>query len=158
MENASKALIMAAGVLIGILILSLAVFLFADFGATSKGVYSQMEERQLTQYNAQYTVYEGRNDITIYDIVSLVNLAQENNEKYKDYTTYESEYEVKIFLQAIDNPSGITTLLHNCSEDQKIELIRVYSGVNGDGQLQRFFKCSRIDYHPNGKVYAVYFS
>lgn len=32
MENASKALIMAGGVLIGILILSLAVYLFIDFG------------------------------------------------------------------------------------------------------------------------------
>ena len=62
MENASKALIMAAGVLIGVLILSLAAFLFLDFGATSESVYSQMESQQLTQYNAQYTVYSGRND------------------------------------------------------------------------------------------------
>ena len=35
MENASKALLMAAEVLIGLLILSLAVYLFADFGSTS---------------------------------------------------------------------------------------------------------------------------
>ena len=35
MENASKALLMAAGVLMGILIISLAVFLFVTFGATS---------------------------------------------------------------------------------------------------------------------------
>ena len=32
MENASKALLMAAGVLIGVLILSLAVYLFENFG------------------------------------------------------------------------------------------------------------------------------
>ena len=71
MENASKALIMAAGVLIGVLILSLAAFLFLDFGATSESVYSQMENQQLTQYNAQYTVYSGRKDITIYEIISI---------------------------------------------------------------------------------------
>ena len=79
MENASKALIMAAGVLIGVLILSLAAFLFLDFGATSESVYSQMENQQLTQYNAQYTVYSGRKDITIYEIISIANLAKENN-------------------------------------------------------------------------------
>ena len=50
MENASKALIMAAGVLIGILVLSLAVFLFMDFGARSSEIYSQVEHNQLTQY------------------------------------------------------------------------------------------------------------
>ena len=38
MENASKALIMAAGVLIGVLILSLAVFLFLDFCPTSERI------------------------------------------------------------------------------------------------------------------------
>ena len=152
MENASKALIMAAGVLIGILILSLAVFLFADFGATSKGVYSQMEERQLTQYNAQYTVYAGRNDITIYDIISLVNLAQENNEKYKDYTTYESEYQVKISLL------GTALLLHKYTDEQKLQLIKDFNQVDENGQVKTLFKCTNIEYHPNGKVSAVYFS
>jgi len=35
MENASKALLMAAGVLIGLLVLSLMVYLFASFASTS---------------------------------------------------------------------------------------------------------------------------
>ena len=35
MENASNALIIAGGVLIGVLIISLAVYLFVDFGSTS---------------------------------------------------------------------------------------------------------------------------
>ena len=42
MENASKALIMAAGVLIGILILSLAVYLFVSFGNTSRELHKQI--------------------------------------------------------------------------------------------------------------------
>ena len=103
MENASKALIMAAGVLIGVLILSLAAFLFLDFGATSESVYSQMENQQLTQYNAQYTVYSGRKDITIYEIISIANLAKENNDYYKDYTDYEDVYKVQVFFPKYQN-------------------------------------------------------
>ena len=76
MENASKALIMAAGVLIGIMILSLAVYLFATFGATSAELHGQVETSRITQFNTQFTSYEGRSDITIYDVISVVNLAK----------------------------------------------------------------------------------
>lgn len=138
MENASKALIMAAGMLIGILILSLAVFLFADFGAKSQGVYTQIEERQLTQYNAQYTVYSGREDVTIYDIISLANLAKDNNDYYKDYSNYESEYKVVVKLQ------GEITELQEMEESDKQILINTYNAnLDEEGQLKDRFKCTR---------------
>lgn len=83
MENASKALIMAAGVLIGILILSLAVYLFLSFGSTSAELHKQKEEQQLNQFNAQFTSYVGKEGITIYDVVSVANLATESNIYYE---------------------------------------------------------------------------
>lgn len=83
MENASKALIMAASVLIGILILSLAVYLFVSFGSTSAQVHKQKEEQQLNQFNTQFTSYVGKEGITIYDVVSVANLATESNIYYE---------------------------------------------------------------------------
>ena len=71
MENASEALIMAAGVLIGVMILTLAVYLFVTFGAQSQELHKEITANQLTQYNAQYNVYEGRTNITIYQIISV---------------------------------------------------------------------------------------
>ena len=50
MENASKALIMAASVLIGVLILSLAVFLFSEFSATSARIHGEVEKTQKDQF------------------------------------------------------------------------------------------------------------
>lgn len=47
MENASKALLIAAEVLIGMMILSLAVYLFASFSRTSKR-YSKTKGRTTT--------------------------------------------------------------------------------------------------------------
>lgn len=83
MENASKALLMAAGVLIGLLVISLAVYLFVSFGTTSADVHKQMEQQQIEQFNSQFTSYVGKEGITIYDVVTVANLATENNRYYE---------------------------------------------------------------------------
>lgn len=83
MENAAKALIMAASVLVGLLILSLAVYLFITFGASSKQLHEEIDSNRLNEFNTQFTVYELKNDNTIYDIISVANLAKENNTYYE---------------------------------------------------------------------------
>lgn len=45
MENASRALIMAAGVLVGVLLLSLAVYLFTIFSNFGSEMTTQMNEK-----------------------------------------------------------------------------------------------------------------
>ena len=60
MENASKALIMAAEVLIGVLILSLMVYLFVSFGSTAAEVNEQMDESKLAEFNSQYDKYKDK--------------------------------------------------------------------------------------------------
>lgn len=83
MENASKALIMAASMLIGILILSLMIYLFASFANTASKTYEQKQEEQLEQFNTQFTSYVGDERITIYDVITVANLATENNIYYE---------------------------------------------------------------------------
>lgn len=82
MENASRALMMAAGVLIGLMILSLAVYLITSFGSASAEAHRTNEQNRINEFNTQFTQYEGRQDITIHDIVTVVNLARSNNEEY----------------------------------------------------------------------------
>lgn len=82
MENASKALLMAAGVLIGVIIMSLAVYLFVSFGSDSAQINKQIEEQQIEQFNSQFTSYEGK-ECTIYDVITLANLASDNNNYYE---------------------------------------------------------------------------
>lgn len=102
MENASKALIMVAGVLIGILILSLAVYLFTSFGSTSAEVYKKNQENQLNQFNTQFTSYIGT-DITIYDVITVANLATENNRFYefpkRNTLTNGNDNYISVFLE-----------------------------------------------------------
>ena len=60
MENASKALIIAAEVLIGVMVLTLGVYLYVSFSQTANEVVEKTAEQQLIQFNTQYTVYEDR--------------------------------------------------------------------------------------------------
>ena len=81
MENASKALLMAAGVLIGMLVLTLALFLYSDFSSSISRVQSEREQAQDNQFNTQFTKYIGT-DVTIYDFIAVINLAKSNNQNY----------------------------------------------------------------------------
>ena len=57
MENASKALIMAAEILVGVLIISIAVYLIMTMGEYSANTTSRMEDAQITQFNQQFLQY-----------------------------------------------------------------------------------------------------
>ena len=71
MENASKALLMAAGILMGILVLSLIVYIYATFSDNTQKNIKQMELNYLTAFNSKYLSYDGREDLTYYDIANV---------------------------------------------------------------------------------------
>ncbi len=82
MENASKALIMAASILLGLMIVSVGTVLFNSFGGFSKNITEEIAKKQIAEFNAQFQKYEGKK-ITTHDIVTLANLAQKNNKEYE---------------------------------------------------------------------------
>lgn len=103
MENASKALIMAAGVLLGVMLISFAVYLFSVFGDYSGEVQTQMEARRVEAFNTQFTKYYGSEQrenpydsnseksydgpilCTAQDVVTIANLAKDSNTSYGVY-------------------------------------------------------------------------
>lgn len=148
MENASKALLIAAGVLVGILVMSLGVYLFMDFGSQTAEVNKQNEQKQLSAFNSQFTSYAAYKDkddnwkITIYDIITLRGKAKENNEKYED-----NQDKIDVII------SGKGSVVNNYSDT---ELISMYS--NSNGTLTKF-SCGDIQYHAeNGKVSSITFT
>lgn len=79
MENASKALIIAGGILIAIMVASIFVYLFTTYGRYAENMYDRINQRQLTEANNEYTKYEGASDNTIYDVVTVANKAKDHN-------------------------------------------------------------------------------
>lgn len=118
MENASKALLMAASVLIGIVILSLATYLFAYFGKSVNEMNDQMEVGQLQLFNNQFTAYEDKKeDLTIYDVITVTNLAIENNKYYELTVATDNNFYIVVKLNGVPLQSKsenyLTDLLNN---------------------------------------------
>ena len=79
MENASKALLMTASILIGLIILSLGIYLVNSFKNFSQGYNDSMEIQRMQRFNAQFTAFSTRNNISIHEIMTLTNNAKEFN-------------------------------------------------------------------------------
>ena len=124
MENASRALIMAASVLLGVMILSIGVYLFSVYGQYSANAYKQMDDAQIAQFNTQFLKYYGNTSrsytdattgrevieegpilCTAHDIMSLANLAQQSNKsnEFKDGEIYNQDPNVYYIQIALGN-------------------------------------------------------
>lgn len=82
MENASKALIIAGGVFIAIVILVIGVELFVGYRKVAENYDYTMTLSEIAKINKEFTKYEGRTNITIQEIVTAARIAQNYNEKY----------------------------------------------------------------------------
>lgn len=96
MENASKALLIAASVLMLIIVLSALVLMMSNLTDYQEKSYKETADQQTTEFNNQYTTYE-RNDIRGNDMVSLMNRIIDYNERYESsgYTTMH----IKIYMK-----------------------------------------------------------
>ncbi len=110
MENATKALIMAAAILISVAVLSLAGFLVVSMGSYASTVEKENEKNQLAQFNSQFTQYNGK-EVTIHDAITIANLAKENNNKYDLDSSDAGRGSFYIRVQI--KPNSSTTLIRN---------------------------------------------
>lgn len=146
MENASNALIMAAGILISIMLISLGTYLFATFGGYSKNINDTLSQTQIEEFNAQFTKYETTQGdettyCTAYDIVSVINLAKDENEKRK----YEKGTDLYI-----------TVTVNN--KEVKEELNKfIQDNLEYNGDIQKY-KCNVIIDDDAGLVNKIIFN
>lgn len=110
MENASKALMVTAGVLMGVMILSLMVYIITIFADFASGIEDDRERQQAEAFNAQFYRYQQLATISAHDIVSVINLARESNEK-NGYTESSDSSRVArnedSYIQVIIDSSGL---------------------------------------------------
>ena len=93
MENASKALIMAAGILIGVLLLALMVTLFASASDTFSSYEQTKKSEAIQQFNVNFTKFLGQ-DLTIHQVVTICNFAKKENNKIQEVTVTGGTYTV----------------------------------------------------------------
>ena len=109
MENASKALIIAGGVLIAILVISLLVYFYSSLKNLQAANYSVDISEQMAEFNKQYDVYY-RNNIYGSELLSLTNKVVDYNTKYREddgYTKLDLEVIFKNNITAYENNKAV---------------------------------------------------
>lgn len=146
MENAIKALFIAAGLLIGGMILSLGISLYTSLNDYVNTAQENIAEQEIKQFNDQFFKYIDR-ELTIHDIITVANLAYENNQKYQLTSGDDGKnYYVEV------NMTGHT----NLEKDIHLKLAELLK-VNLDVK----YKCSSANVKisaSTGRVYEITFT
>ena len=142
MENASKALLMAAEVLIAMMIVSLGVYVFYTYSQTSREIHDKKAQQQLVEFNAKYTKYVDQTTLTIYDVRTIANYAKKDNENLVDSEKIEVMFEGS-------NVVNKTETEWDAQIQSQVGDIR-----NGNTELRKY-KCIEPEYTENGRVKKI---
>ncbi|MBP3831636.1 MAG: hypothetical protein ILA02_04610 [Clostridia bacterium] len=140
MENASKALLIAGAMLLLILVLTFSVYLVRRIGGQTSELYSDMEQSKIDEFNQKFFNYDGRgtkkdsegkwiNPLTIQDVVSIINLAKDNNQngRFKNLENYNNENTrfhviIKVKVDGVEK--------QNTSNDEIKEMLSNQDNIN----------------------------
>lgn len=154
MENASKALLMAAAVLVGVMMLSLGAYLFSIFGGFGSEISNRLEQKQIDEFNSQFYKYENSEEVRIHDIISVANLARQYNLD-NDFTNT-SNYYIKV---NISSKHGVGTEGQDLEaislESTKTALIDRYSlktDPTTGAKSPQYFKCISVTTNEVSKI------
>ena len=182
MENASKALLIAGGLLIAIIIITLLIHTYGNIGSFKRQQLSSEEMEKLEAYNKEYTKYlnqyvYGTDVITVINKVyssqypvtiqiKFIAANEENGYAYKYYKyTYNREGKKVIKTYKV-KPGEDMTLSTNDSEKLWMDKTNI-GGISDDedgnsatieGLKNRYFKCTEVGYdNTTGRVNNIKF-
>ena len=81
MENAVRALYITAGVLIAVMVLSLAVLLYKSLQGYVEDANQQIKYNDINSFNTKYMNYANKT-VTIQDVVTVASIEYENNRSH----------------------------------------------------------------------------
>lgn len=122
MENTSKALLMAGGVLIGILVIGALVLMVNQLGSYQRQNFSSEAEKQVAQFNQDFTRFTDQN-IKGIDIVTLVNKVIDHNKRSGSVNSL--NYDIKITLTI--NVTGFATKYGTSGKSKMFEDITEFT-------------------------------
>ena len=149
MENASKALIISGGILIGILIAALFAYEMVSISQTGKSYKQKIDMEDALEFNSQFTKYLDQ-ELTAHDVVTIINFAIEWNEKNPLNTIDITEialYGDKI----IKSPKTTNRDSINQELDGNMETFF----FNNFGLKERLFILSIEEYDENGRINKI---
>jgi len=117
MENASKALLMAGGMLLVVLIMSVMAMVWNNMREIPKTQEQIKEAEELAAFNKKYESY-AKNGIRGTDVLTIANMAISNNDKYNG----EATMQIKVSVTMNENITGEKIHYKDGKEHERIDL------------------------------------
>lgn len=149
MENASKALIMAASVLLGIMLITFGVALFNIFGSFAKEEQDKISEKNISQFNVQFLKYEGEEN-TAHEIVSVINLVKNvNNSENVDHVSTQGYGKIQVVV------TGNPKISEKASSKELNDFLE--KSYDSAGNPISYYKCL-VSEGTNGRIQRITFN
>lgn len=154
MENATKALTMAASVLIAIMVIALIYLLVNKLSEVSKQDEMQLKAEQTAEFNKEFESYE-KPLMRGTEVITVINKAINNNQRYIDEQNNQIHVEVTLIsdIEATDEADKKINILAGTYTENSEEYDLIVNNLETVKILKRkYFKCTQIKYNEDGKV------
>lgn len=154
MENASKALIIAGGILVGLIIIGLLVIVLTNVGAFNKGAEEIKQSEQIAAFNKQFESYN-KQILRGAEVATVINKIRNNNKTFEDNIDYQIKW--KIILEE-DAFVPLTKGEYNENNYKRYKEV-----TENASQFTKFkelyFKCTKMEYNSKtGRVENIEFT
>lgn len=148
MENASKALLMAGGVLIALLIIGSLVLLFTQLQDYQNTGDDYAKQSQIVKFNNQFDPYD-RDNLTLMDLQSIYNKIVSNNNKNEEYQIIHNINDDLVNLKSENGDISDYFFSRNGKR---------FSDISEREKINRLFKCIEMDYdNESGRINKMNF-
>lgn len=145
MENASKALIIAGGMLIAMLIIGLLTWGYSNLRAYKQSEIESEELEQITEFNQQFEAYN-KQTLRGYQMISLANLATDVNTRYTEEDGY-TPVEIRAIMSEDATLPGATSA----------ELVSGTKYYNMLKYVQDIYDANKLDTNQKNEFKQLYF-
>lgn len=136
MENASKALVMAGGILISLMVIGALVLMFSNLSNYQNKNDASTKSSQIAEFNNQYSPYD-KDNLNLMELKSLYNKIESNNVKNPD-------------KQIISNIEEMCTKIG-------IDIKAEFKNIDDEHKQNRVFKCTTVEYDNTGRINMMTF-
>ena len=136
MDNATEALLIAGGILLGILTITALVYMFNNLSIMGNAQEKREETKRLAEWNSEWEAYN-KMQLRGAEVLTVVNKAKQNNSMYEE----NSKYNVNVEINGKDNYGN----------EINISNIAKYK--------RSIFECTKMSYNSEtGRVNTIIFS
>lgn len=132
MENAAKALTIAGGIFIALMILGALILMFNNLSSYQNQNDATTKQTQITDFNNEFTPYD-KTDLTLMELKSIYNKIVSHNKRNPDEL--------------------ISTNIETIYSEIEID----FKQLNEEHKQTAVFSCTKVGYASNGKINCMEF-